>query len=81
MRLSLNLDGLPLDDPAVYRLLAEGDTIGCFQVESRAQSSMLPRLRPERFDDLIIEISIVGPGRSRVGWCIHTCAGDRGWSR
>ena len=38
-----DLDALPLDDPAVYRLLAEGDTIGCFQVESRAQSSMLPR--------------------------------------
>ena len=58
---------LPLDDPAVYRLLAEGDTIGCFQVESRAQSSMLPRLRPECFDDLIIEVSIVRPGPIQGG--------------
>ncbi len=61
------LDALPLDDPAVYRLLAEGDTIGCFQVESRAQSSMLPRLRPECFDDLIIEVSIVRPGPIQGG--------------
>jgi error-prone DNA polymerase len=63
----LDLDALPLDDPAVYRLLAEGDTIGCFQVESRAQSSMLPRLRPECFDDLVIEVSIVRPGPIQGG--------------
>ena len=63
----LDLDGLPLDDPAVYRLLAEGDTIGCFQVESRAQSSMLPRLKPVRFEDLIIEVAIVRPGPIQGG--------------
>ena len=63
----LDLDALPLDDPAVYRLLAEGDTIGCFQVESRAQSSMLPRLRPRCFEDLIIEVSIVRPGPIQGG--------------
>jgi len=56
-----------LDDPAVYRLLAEGDTIGCFQVESRAQSSMLPRLQPRCFEDLIIEVSIVRPGPIQGG--------------
>ena len=64
---ALDLDGLPLDDPAVYRLLAEGDTIGCFQVESRAQSSMLPRLKPQRFEDLIIEVAIVRPGPIQGG--------------
>ncbi len=56
-----------LDDPAVYRLLAAGDTIGCFQVESRAQSSMLPRLKPQRFEDLVIEVAIVRPGPIQGG--------------
>ena len=65
--IKLTIDGLPLNDPAVYRLLAEGDTIGCFQVESRAQSSMLPRLRPDCFDDLVIEVSIVRPGPIQGG--------------
>ena len=63
----LDLDALPLDDPAVYKLLAAGDTIGCFQVESRAQSSMLPRLRPRCFADLVIEVSIVRPGPIQGG--------------
>ena len=62
-----DLDALPLDDPAVYRLLAEGDTIGCFQVESRAQSAMLPRLKPACFEDLIIEVAIVRPGPIQGG--------------
>ncbi len=65
--IALDLNALPLDDPAVYRLLAEGDTIGCFQVESRAQSSMLPRLKPQRFEDLIIEVAIVRPGPIQGG--------------
>jgi error-prone DNA polymerase len=62
-----DLDALPLDDPAVYRLLAEGDAIGCFPVESRAQSSMLPRLKPQRFEDLVIEVAIVRPGPIQGG--------------
>ncbi len=62
-----NLDHLPLDDPAVYRLLAEGDTIGAFQVESRAQAQMLPRLKPVRFEDLIVQVSIVRPGPIQGG--------------
>jgi error-prone DNA polymerase len=65
-----DLDTLPLDNPAVYRLLAEGDTIGCFQVESRAQSSMLPRLKPTCFEDLVIEVSIVRPGPI-LGGMVH----------
>jgi error-prone DNA polymerase len=64
---SLDLDALPLDDPAVYRLLAEGEAIGCFQVESRAQAQMLPRLQPRCFEDLIIEVSIVRPGPIQGG--------------
>jgi len=65
--IALDLDALPLDDPAVYRLLAAGDTVGCFQVESRAQAAMLPRLKPTRFEDLIIEVAIVRPGPIQGG--------------
>ena len=50
------------DDPAVYEMIRKADTIGVFQIESRAQMSMLPRLRPEKFYDLVIEIAIVRPG-------------------
>jgi error-prone DNA polymerase len=57
-----DLDHLPFDDPAVYDLICTGDTIGVFQVESRAQAQMLPRLKPLTFEDLIIEISLVRPG-------------------
>jgi error-prone DNA polymerase len=62
-----DLDALPLDDPAIYRLLVDGDTLGCFQVESRAQTSMLPRLKPQCFADLIIEVAIVRPGPIQGG--------------
>ena len=58
----LDLDRLPLDDPALYEMLQRADTIGCFQVESRAQAQMLPRLRPTCFEDLIVEIALVRPG-------------------
>ncbi len=58
----LQLGELPPEDPRVYRMLSKADTIGVFQVESRAQMSMLPRLRPERFYDLVIEVAIVRPG-------------------
>jgi error-prone DNA polymerase len=58
----LDLERLPLDDPAVYAMLQRADTIGCFQVESRAQAQMLPRLRPTCFEDLVIEVALVRPG-------------------
>ena len=58
----LTLASVPAEDPAVYAMLCEADTVGVFQVESRAQMAMLPRLRPRRFYDLVIEISIVRPG-------------------
>jgi error-prone DNA polymerase len=56
------LDSIPRDDPGVYDMLCAADTIGVFQVESRAQMNMLPRLRPKEFYDLVIEVAIVRPG-------------------
>ncbi|MFM9829075.1 MAG: error-prone DNA polymerase [Sphingomonas sp.] len=56
------LDSLPADDPAVYDMLCKGDSVGVFQVESRAQMNMLPRLRPREFYDLVIQVAIVRPG-------------------
>ena len=56
------LTDVPREDPAVYRMLQRGDSLGVFQVESRAQMNMLPRLKPERFYDLVIEVAIVRPG-------------------
>jgi error-prone DNA polymerase len=53
---------VPKEDPAVYRMLQRADSIGVFQVESRAQMSMLPRLKPKEFYDLVIEVAIVRPG-------------------
>jgi error-prone DNA polymerase len=58
----MDLRTIPADDRPTYRMLQKGDTVGVFQVESRAQMQMLPRLRPETFYDLVIEISIVRPG-------------------
>jgi len=57
-----DLATVPRGDPAVYDMLCEADSIGVFQVESRAQMSMLPRLRPRTFYDLVIEVAIVRPG-------------------
>lgn len=56
------LANIPEDDPYVYEMISHADTIGVFQIESRAQQSMLPRLRPENFYDLVIEVAIVRPG-------------------
>jgi error-prone DNA polymerase len=56
------LADIPEEEPAVYNMLSRADSIGVFQVESRAQMSMLPRLRPEKFYDLVIEVAIVRPG-------------------
>jgi error-prone DNA polymerase len=53
---------IPREDPAVYEMLQKADAIGVFQVESRAQMNMLPRLRPAKFYDLVIEVAIVRPG-------------------
>lgn len=58
----LSLANLPREDPATYEMLCRGDAIGVFQVESRAQMAMLPRLRPRCFYDLVVEVAIVRPG-------------------
>jgi error-prone DNA polymerase len=63
----LTLDTLPKEDSRVYAMLKRADSIGVFQVESRAQMSMLPRLRPEKFYDLVIEVAIVRPGPIQGG--------------
>jgi len=60
--LPLTLANVPPEDPEVYKMCSRGDTIGVFQIESRAQMSMLPRLRPNKFYDLVIEVAIVRPG-------------------
>lgn len=57
-----DLDALTFDDPAVYQMIGQADTIGVFQVESRAQAQMLPRLQPQAFGDLVIGISLIRPG-------------------
>ncbi len=61
------LYNLPAEDPAVYRMFQAADTIGVFQIESRAQQSMLPRLKPACFYDLVIEVAIVRPGPIQGG--------------
>ncbi|MEO8271073.1 MAG: error-prone DNA polymerase, partial [Aureliella sp.] len=58
----LTLATVPAEDPAVYDMICRADTIGVFQIESRAQMSMLPRLKPRCFYDLVIEVAIVRPG-------------------
>src|SRR5437867_2234932 len=58
----LELGSLPLDDEAVYDLICEVDTIGLFQVESRAQAQALPRVRPRNFADIVVEVAIIRPG-------------------
>jgi len=72
IRRCLNLIGLsihevPPEDPAVYAMIQKADTIGVFQIESRAQMSMLPRLKPENYYDLVIEVAIVRPGPIQGG--------------
>jgi error-prone DNA polymerase len=67
---SLDLAQLPPGDPAVYRMLQEADTVGIFQVESRAQMATLPRLRPSCFYDIVVEVAIIRPGPI-VGQMVH----------
>jgi error-prone DNA polymerase len=61
------LADVPKEDPQVYDMISRADTVGVFQVESRAQMSMLPRLRPREFYDLVIEVAIVRPGPIQGG--------------
>ncbi|MDU9031574.1 error-prone DNA polymerase [Pseudomonas corrugata] len=61
------LAGLPREDTATFEMISRADTIGVFQIESRAQMAMLPRLRPKSFYDLVIEVAIVRPGPIQGG--------------
>ena len=66
----LTVAGVPAEDPAVYEMVQRADTLGVFQIESRAQMSMLPRLKPTCFYDLVIEVAIVRPGPI-MGGMVH----------
>ncbi|MBI4476278.1 MAG: error-prone DNA polymerase, partial [Acidobacteria bacterium] len=66
----VDLAHLPPDDPEVYDMLQRADTIGVFQVESRAQMATLPRLRPQRFYDIVVQVAIIRPGPI-VGQMVH----------
>ena len=61
------LTDVPSEDPAVYDMIGHGDTVGVFQIESRAQMAMLPRLKPRNYYDLVIEVAIVRPGPIQGG--------------
>jgi error-prone DNA polymerase len=65
--INMGIQDVPAEDPAVYEMIQKADTIGVFQIESRAQMSMLPRLRPACFYDLVIEVAIVRPGPIQGG--------------
>jgi error-prone DNA polymerase len=67
---AMEMQHIPAEDPVVYEMIQRADTIGVFQIESRAQMSMLPRLKPERFYDLVIEVAIVRPGPI-MGGMVH----------
>jgi error-prone DNA polymerase len=64
---TFGLSDIPAEDPATYEMIQNADTVGVFQIESRAQMSMLPRLRPANFYDLVIEVAIVRPGPIQGG--------------
>ena len=63
----LDIANLPLDDPEVYDMLCRADSVGVFQVESRAQMATLPRLQPREFYDLVIEVALIRPGPIQGG--------------
>jgi error-prone DNA polymerase len=67
---AVDLAHLPPDDPGVFDMLRRADTVGVFQIESRAQMATLPRMRPERFYDLVVEVALIRPGPI-VGRMVH----------
>ncbi|MGO7800656.1 hypothetical protein ACC710_37650, partial [Rhizobium ruizarguesonis] len=60
--IDLDLATIPQEEPKTYAMIRKADTLGTFQIESRAQMSMLPRLKPRTFYDLVIQVAIVRPG-------------------
>ena len=81
--IDLNLATIPSEDPATYEMIRKADTVGVFQIESRAQMSMLPRMAPKRFYDLVIEVAIVrpGPDPGRHGPSLSAPQGRQGGGR
>src|SRR4030095_13093231 len=63
----MRVQDIPAEDPQVYEMIQHADTVGVFQIESRAQMSMLPRLKPAEFYDLVVEVAIVRPGPIQGG--------------
>jgi len=68
----VDLAKIPKDDPATYEMMQQADTIGVFQIESRAQMATLPRMKPREFYDVVIEVAIIRPAPSWARWCIPT---------
>ena len=75
--MDLSMATIPAEDAAVFDMICKSDTVGVFQIESRAQMAMLPRLKPRNFYDLVIEISIVRPGPI-TGGMVHPYLRRRG---
>src|SRR6185312_14710104 len=71
------MQDIPAEDVATYDMICQADTVGVFQIESRAQMSMLPRLKPRTFYDLVIEVAIVRPGPIQGGM-VHPYLRRRG---
>jgi error-prone DNA polymerase len=80
-RHALTWPDIPAEDPDVYAMIQRGETTGVFQIESRAQMAMLPRLKPARFYDLVIEVAIVRPGPIQGDMVHPYLRRRRGWSR
>lgn len=66
--LKLDLATIPAEDPATYAMIRKADTLGVFQIESRAQMASIPLMAPRTFYDLVIQVAIVRPGPSRATW-------------
>ena len=77
---SYDSTAIPDDDPPTYAMIQRADTVGTFQIESRAQMSMLPRLKPACFYDLVIEVAIIRPG-ANPGQGDPPLSGPPGWPR
>ena len=75
----IGLADLQDDDPDVYAMIQKADTLGTFQIESRAQMSMLPRMKPRRFYDLVIQVAIVRPGPIQGDMVHPYLRGAKGW--
>jgi error-prone DNA polymerase len=72
----MRLQDIPPEDPATYEMACQADTVGVFQIESRAQMSMLPRLQPRKFYDLVVEVALVRPGPIQGGM-VHPYLANR----